>query len=93
MDIVRVQNLWNVHYIAGKLPEFNVMDFQIVQQNADSPLLPEGLSPISIEYMDIIVAECDGQRIALWVQLTPKERRKLREFIMSVYADAAFEVV
>jgi hypothetical protein len=93
MDIVRVRNLWNVHFIAGRLRDFNVVDFQIVQQKTDAPLLPEGFSPTSKEYIDIIIAECEGQRVALWVELTPNERVRLREFIMTVYDDAAFEAI
>jgi hypothetical protein len=93
MDIVRVRNLWNIHYIAGMLADFDVMDYQIVQQKTETPLLPEGFSAISKEYLDIIIAENEGQRTSLWVQLLPDKRRKLRQFIMSVYEDAIFEVV
>lgn len=93
MDIVRVSNIWNVHYVASKMSTYDIMDSLIVHQKTDDPLLPEGFQPDTKEYLDIIISECEGQRIALWIIATPSVREKIREFVLSVYEDARCEAI
>lgn len=94
MDIVRLNNIWNVHHLEGKFREMGVRDTQIVQQHIERPLLPEGFDNLTKEYMDIYVAEVDWMRVSLFVLVhSAKQRRELREYTMTVYDDARFETI
>lgn len=92
MDIVRLNNIWNVQFVHGKLSVFmNVDSSFIIHQSASKPILPEGLSLEETEYLTVYMAEQSGQRVALWVYASPSAQDEIKAFVFDVYPDARIE--
>lgn len=90
MEYVELDNIWKLHYIQSHAPKLvqGIVDKQMVLQDENKPLLPEGFNPLTTEYLDIYIARSEGVRLALWLEFKdPSCKRALREQIETLYSD------
>lgn len=93
MDIVRLQNIWNIQYLAARFKEMG-NDIVIEHQQAGNPILPVDFDSLTKEYVDIYIAEQGGVRAALFVAVANAQQRvQLREFTVNVYPDVRYEKI